>query len=180
MGPLFKVLSQSLGWRADGSVTRLILPGSWRDPTTALGHLEPQEDVYPQGAWRGQSTKKSSSLHSHHLGFLDGSVIKNMPANAGDVWDVGSILGLIPGSRSSPGGGNGNPLQYSLHGKCQTEEPGGLQSMGSQRVGQDWVTKKQQEKAVSEDDSRGACRWYPRETPLKEAIISWCSLERGQ
>ena len=36
-------------------------------------------------------------------------VVKNPPANAGDLRDVGSILG--PGR--SPGGGNGNPLQYS-------------------------------------------------------------------
>ena len=34
-------------------------------------------------------------------------VIKNLPANAGDVRD----MGLIPGSRRCPGGGNGNPLQ---------------------------------------------------------------------
>ena len=38
--------------------------------------------------------------------FPGGSVVKNPPANAGDV-------GLIPGSGRSPGGGNGNPLQYS-------------------------------------------------------------------
>ena len=36
-------------------------------------------------------------------------VIKNMPANAGDIRDAGSI----PGLGRSPGGGNGNPLQYS-------------------------------------------------------------------
>ena len=35
-----------------------------------------------------------------------GSVVKNLPANAGDT-------SLIPGSRRSPGGGNGNPLQCS-------------------------------------------------------------------
>ena len=34
---------------------------------------------------------------------------KNLPANAGDARDVGSI----PGSGSSPRRGNGNPLQYS-------------------------------------------------------------------
>ena len=34
-------------------------------------------------------------------------VIKNLPANAGDVRD----MGLIPGSRRCPGGGNDNPLQ---------------------------------------------------------------------
>ena len=36
-------------------------------------------------------------------------VVKNSPANAGDVGDAG----LIPGSGRSPGGGHGNPLQYS-------------------------------------------------------------------
>ena len=36
-------------------------------------------------------------------------VVKNPPANAGNGRDVG----LIPGSRRSPGGGHGSPLQYS-------------------------------------------------------------------
>ena len=39
-------------------------------------------------------------------GFPDGSVVKNPPANAGDAV-------LIPGLETSPGEGNGNPLQYS-------------------------------------------------------------------
>ena len=40
------------------------------------------------------------------MGFRDGSVMKNLPANAEDI-------GLIPGSGRSPGEGNGNPLQNS-------------------------------------------------------------------
>ena len=36
-------------------------------------------------------------------------VVKNQPANAGDIRDVSSI----PGLGRSPGGGHGNPLQYS-------------------------------------------------------------------
>ena len=36
-------------------------------------------------------------------------VVKNLPANAGDIRDAGSI----PGSGISPGGGHGNSLQYS-------------------------------------------------------------------
>ena len=36
-------------------------------------------------------------------------VVKNPPAKAGDIKDAG----LIPGSGKSPGGGYGNPLQYS-------------------------------------------------------------------
>ena len=36
-------------------------------------------------------------------------MVKNAPANAGDLRD----MGCIPGSGRSPGGGHGNPLQYS-------------------------------------------------------------------
>ena len=36
-------------------------------------------------------------------------MVKNLPANAGDMEDVG----WIPGSGRSPGGGHGYPLQYS-------------------------------------------------------------------
>ena len=44
-----------------------------------------------------------------HLDFPGGSAVKNLPANAGDTEDTGSV----PGLGRSPGGGNGNPLQYS-------------------------------------------------------------------
>ena len=59
------------------------------------------------------------------MGFPDGSVVKNPPANAGGARDVGSILG----SRRSPGGGHGNPLQYSCLGNPMDREPGGLRSI---------------------------------------------------
>ena len=42
--------------------------------------------------------------------------------------------GFDLGSGRSPGGGHGNPLQYSCWQIPQTEKPGGLQSKGSQRV----------------------------------------------
>ena len=57
---------------------------------------------------------------------------KEAACNAGDSGDAGLILG----SRRYPGAGNGNPLQYSCLGKPLTDEPGGLQSLGLQRVGQ--------------------------------------------
>ena len=64
-----------------------------------------------------------------NMGFSGGSDGKESNCNEGD-------LGSIPGWGRSPGGGHGNPLQYSclenLHGQ---EDPGGLQSMGSQIVG---------------------------------------------
>ena len=49
-------------------------------------------------------------------------MIKNLPANAGDTGDLGSI----PGSGRTPGEGNGNPLQYLAWRIPWTEEPGGL------------------------------------------------------
>ena len=50
-----------------------------------------------------------SSYHRTCRGFLGGAVMKNLPASAEDVGDDGSI----PESGRSPGGRNGNPLQYS-------------------------------------------------------------------
>ena len=51
-------------------------------------------------------------------------------------------LGLVPGLGRSPGGWHGNPLQYSClespHGERSLV--GYIQSMGSQRLRQDWVT----------------------------------------
>ena len=61
--------------------------------------------------------------------FPGGSDGKESSCNAGD-------LGLIPGLGRSLGGGHGNPVQYSCLDRESpwTEEPGGLQSMGLQRV----------------------------------------------
>ena len=45
-----------------------------------------------------------------HLGASQVALVgKNLPANAGDIRDGG----LKPGSGRTPGGGHGNPLQYS-------------------------------------------------------------------
>ena len=118
------------------------------------------------------------ALVSEFWDIPGGSVVKNLPANTGD-------LGLIPESERSPGEGNGNPLQYfclensvdrgawwvTVHGVAEgrtrlsnftftfhfralekemathssnlawrisgTGEPGGLLSIGSDRVGHD-------------------------------------------
>ena len=64
------------------------------------------------------------------MDFPGGSDGKESACNAGD-------MGLIPGSGRSPGEGNGDPLQYSCLENPWTEEPDGLQSMRSQRVGHD-------------------------------------------
>ena len=60
-------------------------------------------------------------------------IVKNPLANAGDIRDSGSI----PGLGRSPGEENNNALQYSCLGYPMDREPGGLQPIGSQRVGHD-------------------------------------------
>ena len=55
-------------------------------------------------------------------------MVKNSPVNAGDIGDVGSI----PGSERSPGGGHATHSSVIAWRIPQAEEPGGLQSMGSQ------------------------------------------------
>ena len=55
----------------------------------------------------------SSAAVNIRVGFPGSSVVKNLPANAGDRGDMGSI----PGSEDSPGGGNGNSFQHSRLGK---------------------------------------------------------------
>ena len=61
--------------------------------------------------------------------FPDGSDDKASAYNVGDS-------GSVPGSGRSPGG-NHNPLWYSCLEIPWMEEPGRLQSIGSQRVGHD-------------------------------------------
>ena len=61
------------------------------------------------------------------------TVAKNPPANAADVRDTGSS----PGMGRSPEEKNGNPSSVLAWKIPRTEEPGGLQFMGLQRVGQD-------------------------------------------
>ena len=53
--------------------------------------------------------KLKSFEYVHYRASQVTPVLKNMPANAGDIRDVGSI----PGSGRSPGGGHGKPLLYS-------------------------------------------------------------------
>ena len=61
------------------------------------------------------------------MGFSDDSVAKESAYTTGDQ-------GSIPGSGRSPGEGNGYSLQDSCLENSMDKEPGGLQSMGSQRV----------------------------------------------
>ena len=64
------------------------------------------------------------------MGFPGGSVVKNLPANEGD-------MNSVPGSRRSPAERKGNPLQYSCLGDPMDRGDWGIQSMGLQRVRHD-------------------------------------------
>ena len=79
----------------------------------------------------------------HHLphfrSFPGDSVVKNLPANAGDA-------SSIPGLGRPSGEGNGNPLQYCYLGTSM--ERGGLQSMVLQRVRHNLATEQQQQQHV--------------------------------
>ena len=66
---------------------------------------------------------------SSYLGFPCGSVVKNLPDKEGDVGDAGSI----PGLGRSPGVGNATHSSILAWEIPWTEEPGRLQSMGSQK-----------------------------------------------
>ena len=59
-------------------------------------------------------------------------VVKNPPANAGDIGD----MGLIPGAGRSPEGEHGNPLQYPCLENPMERGAWWAQSIRSQRVGQ--------------------------------------------
>ena len=54
-------------------------------------------------------THAHTHMHTHIWASEVALVMKNPPADAGDVRDAG----LAAGSGRSPGGGHGNPLQYS-------------------------------------------------------------------
>ena len=70
---------------------------------------------------------------TQHCDSLPRPVVKTPPANAGGIRDTGSN----PGSERPPGEGHGNPLSILAWKIPWTEERGGLQSTGSQRVRHD-------------------------------------------
>ena len=83
------------------------------------------------GEGDGRKVQKGGDICMPMAGFPGDSEVKASVSNAED-------LGSIPGSGRSPGEGNGNPLQYScLENPMDRGAWGGLQFMGSRRVGQD-------------------------------------------
>ena len=98
-------------------------------------------------------------------------VAKNAPVNAGDARDVGSI----PGSRRSPGGGNGNPLQYSC-----LENPMDRAAWWApiHRVAKSWTRPSTQSRLQSSVQRPAAqlCN-LPPPLPPRSAALPACSLD---
>ena len=106
----------------------LIILNSW----LAIGATE-ECWKYFQSLGKGYRNTKAS-YNSGYLTYISASqvvlVVKNLPANAGDVRDIGSTLGwqdpLEEGTAT-----HSSILAWRIP---WTEEPGGLQSTGSRRV----------------------------------------------
>ena len=97
-------------------------------------------------------------------------VVNNPPADKGDIRNPG----LIPGSGRSPGGGMATQSSILSWRIPQTEEPGGLQSMVSQRVRHDRSDLAQHTAALS-SNARGPFYSYQDIAfPLGESRPWWC------
>ena len=84
-------------------------------------------------------------------------------------------MGSIPGLGSSPGRGNGNPLQYSCLGNfMDREEPGRLQSIGSPSIGDSGAT----EQTYTHSQSRNTSMEH-HSTIYELSYQHWCSQSPG-
>ena len=90
-------------------------------------------------------------------------VVKNPPAKAGDTRDPATI----PGSRRSPGGGNGNPLQHYRLGKPMDR---GAWSAAVHRVTKSRTQLRDFTQAVRIWSMWKSCKHHPKEPLLKNVI----------
>ena len=88
-------------------------------------------------------------------------MVKNPPANVGDTGDTGSI----PELGRFPGGGHGNHSSVLAWRIPRTEEPGGLQSMGLQRVRHDLGAQQQQQTDKGTKDLERLSHWHKGTKP---------------
>ena len=99
---------------------------AWKIPgTEEPGRLQSMESQRVGHDWA------HASFNLRDKFFQVALMVKNLPANAGD-------MSLNQGWGRSPGGGDGNSVQYCCLEKPMDRQPGGLQSMGSQTVRHDW------------------------------------------
>ena len=109
---------------------------AWRIPETGEpGGLPSLGSHRVRHNWRELAAAAAAAWPRE--GFPGGSVVKNLPVNAGDT-------GSIPGSGRSPGEGNVSPLQYSCLEKSHGQRSlVGYSPWSHKRVKHDLVTKQQ-------------------------------------
>ena len=133
-----------------------MLPANHQKPGERRGTYYPSEhseatkpantlisDLQPLELWDNSFLlHKPSSLWdfamaalANWFGFPSNSETKESACNVGD-------MGSIPGLGRSPGGGHGNPLQYSCLENPMDRGAWWVQSTGSQRLGHDWASKR--------------------------------------
>ena len=126
--PGFDPCVGKIHWRRKWQPTPVFLPGESHGWRSLVGYSQ----------WSRKESDTTEQLHflSLHLdaspsrGFLGDSAVKNPPASAGD-------MGSVPASGRSPGGGHCNHASTLAWRTPRTQEPGGPQSLGSQRVEHD-------------------------------------------
>ena len=97
-----------------------LLCSKWQStPAQLPGKSHGLRSLISYSPWGRKELDTTERLHFHfHFNYVMRAsqvspVVKNLPATAGDAREAGSV----PGSRRSPGEGNGNPLPYSCLGK---------------------------------------------------------------
>ena len=122
--PGFNLRVGKISWRSKWQTTPIFLPGKSHGQKNLVGYSPCSH----------KELDMNERLHFHFdfklldistlRGFSGGSVVKNLPANAGDV-------GSTPLLERSPGGGNNNSLQYSCLGNpMDRSNPVGCSSWG--------------------------------------------------
>ena len=104
------------------------------------------------------------------MGFPGGSVVKNLPASAGDT-------GSIPESGTSPGKENGSPLQYSCLENPIDKILVGYSPWGCKRVRHDIATKQQKQPLITDNCYKCVlcfpCHNWAWVTPLSWRVFAW-------
>ena len=126
---------QTLGW--EDALEKIPWRRAWQPtPIFLPGECHGQRSLVSYSPW-GHKESDTTEWLTHTVleqGFLGGTRGKNLPANAGNIRDMGSI----PGLGRSPRKGMATHSSILAWRIPKTEEPDKLQSIGLQRVRHDW------------------------------------------
>jgi len=147
-----------------------------------MGHISPEghsmkylstapwncQDYQKQRHDNRDMTAKCMEIRSPG-GFPGGSVVKNLPANAGDA-------GSIPESGRSPGEGNGNPLQYSWMDKNTMDREAWWATVHGVTKSWTWISDQTTHKGYFDwvhSHITGRDKWWTERFREKEVFYLW-------